>query len=90
MDSLVSFGTLAAYFYSLWAVFNYKSAYFDSASMIITIILLGRYLEAQSATKASRAIERLMHLGVRKARIVMDGQEKEVEVLFSNRQYHYL
>jgi len=69
MDTLVSVGTLAAYIYSLWAVFNGKVAYFDSASTIIAIILLGRYLEARSTGKASS-----------KARVVTNGKEEEVEI----------
>lgn len=80
MDSLISFGTLAAYFFSLWAMFNGKMSYFDSASTIIAIVLLGRYLEARSTGKASSAIEKLMHLGVRKARVIKNGQEEEIEI----------
>ncbi|MBU1164206.1 heavy metal translocating P-type ATPase [Patescibacteria group bacterium] len=80
MDTLVSVGTLAAYIYSMWAVFNGMIAYFDSASTIIAIILLGRYMEARSTGKASSAIEKLMQLGVRKARVVTNGKEEEVEI----------
>lgn len=80
MDSLVSLGTLAAYFYSLWAIFNGRISYFESASTIIAIILLGRYLEALSTGRASQAIQKLMHLGVRKARVISEKGEQKIEI----------
>jgi len=80
MDSLISFGTLAAYFYSLWAVFAGQATYFESASTIIAIILLGHYLEALSTSKTSKAIEKLMHLGVRQATIVDENGQRQVQI----------
>ncbi|MFA6255074.1 MAG: heavy metal translocating P-type ATPase [Patescibacteria group bacterium] len=80
MDSLISLGTLAAYFYSLWAVFNGGQTYFESASTIIAIILLGHYLEALSTGRTSQAIEKLMHLGVRQARIIDENGQREVSI----------
>ncbi|MFA5022433.1 MAG: heavy metal translocating P-type ATPase [Patescibacteria group bacterium] len=80
MDSLISLGTLAAYFYSLWAVFNHGVTYFESASTIIAIILLGHYLESLSTGRTSQAIEKLMHLGVRQARIIEGEIQKEVPI----------
>ncbi|MFA6410953.1 MAG: heavy metal translocating P-type ATPase [Candidatus Buchananbacteria bacterium] len=80
MDSLISIGTLTAYFYSLWAVFNSQPTYFESAAVIITLILLGHYLETKSTSKTSSAIEKLMHLAVRQARVIKDGKELQIDV----------
>ncbi len=82
MDSLISLGTLTAFFYSLWAVFALKPTYFESAATIAALILLGKYLEAKTSGKASEAMKKLMELGVKKALIVGEsGQttEKNVE-----------
>ena len=43
MDTLVSMGTLVAYFYSIWAILSSKEAYFETAAIIITLILLGKF-----------------------------------------------
>jgi Cu+-exporting ATPase len=80
MDTLVSLGTLAAYFFSLWAIFSGREGYLESAALIITLILLGKYFEAKSTGRAGEAIRRLMELGVKKARLVVGGQEKEVNI----------
>ena len=86
MDTLVSLGTLTAYFFSLWLViekllFNIeKEGYFEAAALIITLILLGKYFEAKSTGQAGEAMKKLMELGAKKARVIVDGQEKEVDV----------
>jgi len=80
MDTLISVGTLSAYFYSLWAMFNGGHIYFESAATIATLILLGRFLEMKTKNKASRAMEKLMELGVKKAKVIRDGKEIELEV----------
>ncbi len=90
MDSLVSMGTLTAYFYSLWLVAepafsaNWRirrgdESYFETAAIIITLILLGKYFEAKSTGQAGEAMKKLMELGVKKARIIIDGQEQEID-----------
>ncbi|HAI73757.1 MAG TPA: heavy metal translocating P-type ATPase [Candidatus Moranbacteria bacterium] len=86
MDTLVSLGTLTAYFYSLWLVaekllFNIeKEGYLEVAAIIITLILLGKYFEAKSTGQAGEAMKKLIELGVKKARIIIGGQEREIDV----------
>ena len=87
MDTLVALGTSAAYFYSAWVTFfpetvaahgHEPAVYYDTAVMIITFILLGRYLEARSRGRASEAIRRLFALAPPIARVRRDGQELEL------------
>lgn len=86
MDTLVSMGTLAAYFYSLWLViekllFNIeKEGYFEVAAIIVTLILLGKYFEAKSTGQAGEAMRKLMELGAKKARVIINNQEREVDI----------
>lgn len=86
MDTLVSMGTLVAYFFSLWLVvekllFNIeKEGYFEAAAVIVTLILLGKYFEAKSAGQAGEAMRKLMELGAKKARVLLAGQEQEVDI----------
>jgi Cu+-exporting ATPase len=87
MDVLVATGTSAAYFYSL-AITLFPSffsqfgmdVYYDTSSMIIALILLGKYLEARSKGRASDAIKRLVRLKPRTARVVRDDAEVEIAV----------
>ncbi|CAG8999388.1 MAG: Copper-exporting P-type ATPase [Candidatus Celerinatantimonas neptuna] len=62
MDILVALGTSAAYFYSVWLYLSGYSAhlYFDGAAVIITLILVGRYIEEKAKAKAARAISQLI------------------------------
>ena len=85
MDVLIATGTSTAYFYS--AVITFlpsvfaglgNAVYYDTSAMIITLILLGKFLEARSRGKASEAVKRLMKLSPRTARVVRDGQEAEI------------
>src|SRR3989339_1762596 len=80
MDTLVSVGTLSAFFYSVYAMIVSGHLYFETAAVIITLILLGKYLEAKSKGRASEAIKKLFALGVKKARLLENNQEKEVSV----------
>lgn len=80
MDTLISLGTLTAYFYSLWAVFAGRDGYFETAAIIITLILLGKYFETRSTGRASEAMRKLLELGVKKARLFVNGGEVEVNV----------
>jgi len=89
MDTLIAVGTSAAYLYSL-AVTIAPSAvarvgaeahvYYDTSAMIITLILLGRTLEAGARGRASEAIRRLVGLQVKMARVVRDGEEVEIPI----------
>jgi cation-transporting ATPase V len=80
MDTLVSLGTLAAYGYSAWAFFNHEHLYFETAAVIITFILLGRFFEARAKGRASRAVARLLELGAKEARLRRDGAEVSVPI----------
>ncbi|PIZ96620.1 MAG: copper-translocating P-type ATPase [Candidatus Magasanikbacteria bacterium CG_4_10_14_0_2_um_filter_33_14] len=80
MDTLVSIGTLSAFFYSIYAMTIGAHLYFETAAVIVTLILLGKYLEAKSKGRASQAIKKLFALGVKKALVLENGKEKEVMV----------
>ncbi|MEK9135196.1 MAG: HAD-IC family P-type ATPase [Patescibacteria group bacterium] len=83
MNTLISIGTLAAYFYSVAVVFGFldkSSLYFDTSAIIITLILLGRYLELLAKGRASEAIKKLMKLGAKTARVIKEGREVEILV----------
>jgi len=80
MDTLVSVGTLSAFFYSVYAMTIDAHLYFETAAVIVTLILLGKYLEAKSKGRASEAIKKLFALGVKKARLIENGKEREMAV----------
>jgi Cu+-exporting ATPase len=81
MNTLIAVGTSAAYFYSLAITFFGGSAvYYDTAAIIITLIILGRYLEAVAKGRTSEAIKKLIGLQPKTARIVRDGDEVEISV----------
>jgi Cu+-exporting ATPase len=80
MESLISLGTLTAYFYSLWALFRGRSdIYFDTASMIIALVLLGKFLENAAKSKASQTIRKLLSLGAKSATVLRNGEEISVK-----------
>ena len=68
MDVLIAAGSLSAYLYSIQQMVSGGEVYFDTAAMIITLILLGRYIEAGAKRKASETISRLMQLSPREGR----------------------
>lgn len=82
MDVLVALGTSAAYFYSLIiGIVNPDShLYFEASAILITLILLGKYLEALAKGRTSEAIRKLVGLQPKTARVIRDGQEQEVQV----------
>jgi heavy metal translocating P-type ATPase len=80
MDTLVSMGTLAAYAFSVWAFFAREHVFFETAATIVTLILMGRYLEARARGRASQAIARLLELGAKEARLLVDGSEATVPI----------
>ena len=89
MDSLIAIGTSAAVVYSLWAsydtVFNQNfgavdNLYYESAGVIITLILLGKTLEAVSKGKTSEAIKKLMGLAPKTATVIQGGKELEIPI----------
>jgi len=81
MDLLVALGTSVTYCYSLVSLFaGWNLFYFGSSAMLVTVILLGRLLETAAKGKTSEAIERLVELQVKTARVLRDGVEIELPV----------
>lgn len=75
MDVLVSLGALSAYFLSIHHMLTGGEVYFDTSAMIMTLVLLGRYLENSAKRKASQAVERLLALQPQDARVIR-GRER--------------
>jgi Cu+-exporting ATPase len=82
MDVLIVLGSSAAFFYSLPIVFGWLEGhvYFETAAVIITLIKLGKYLEARAKGRTSEAIKKLMGLRAKTARVVRAGTELEIPV----------
>ena len=82
MDVLIAMGSSAAYLYSLPVLLGLMGGhlYFETAAVIITLIVLGKYLEAKAKGRTSEAIKKLLGLQARTARVVRDGQEQDVPV----------
>ena len=79
MDTLVSVGSLTAFGYSTWAALSGQAVYFETAGMIVTLILLGRFLEARAKGRASQAVAKLVELGFSASVRVM-GADGEYEI----------
>ncbi|MDO8723874.1 MAG: heavy metal translocating P-type ATPase [Syntrophales bacterium] len=76
MDSLIAVGSVSAFAYSIWQMFRGGEVYFDTSSMIITLVLLGRYIETSAKGKAYRTIEMLAEMMPKEARLITgQGQE---------------
>lgn len=81
MDVLVSMGTSAAYFYSIYnLIIGVHEYYFEASAVIITLILLGKTFEAVAKGKTSEAIKKLMGLQPKTARIIKDGVEMALPI----------
>jgi Cu+-exporting ATPase len=89
MDTLIALGTSAAYFYSLFATLfpNFfinqglqPEVYYETAAVVITLILLGRLFENRAKGQTSEAIRQLIGLQARTARIIQDGREIDVPI----------
>ncbi len=88
MDVLIAMGTSAAYFFSIYNAFfqpakegmMMKELYFEAAAVIITLILLGKYLEAVAKGKTSEAIKKLMGLQAKTARVIRNGAEEDIPI----------
>ncbi len=82
MDSLIALGTSAAYAYSLYLVFfaDAQMQFFEISAVLITLVLLGKLLEARAKGKTSDAIKKLMGLAPKTALVIRDGKEIEVSV----------
>ena len=82
MDVLIAMGSSVAYIYSVLIVLGLLSGhvYFETAAVIITLIRLGKYLEARAKGRTSEAIKKLMGLRAKTARVVRSGVEVEVPI----------
>ena len=96
MDTLVALGSGASFVYSVYALFEMTDAqvkgnadlvmsymhefYFESAAMILTLITVGKMLEAHSKGKTTNALKALLNLAPKKATLLIDGKETEVTV----------
>ncbi|MBX4206008.1 heavy metal translocating P-type ATPase [Candidatus Microgenomates bacterium] len=89
MDTLIAIGTTAAFVYSvaitLFGEILTKygfgmNMYFDTSAVIITLILLGRFLEAKAKSHTGDAIKKLMELGAKTARVIRDGMEIDISI----------
>ena len=88
MDSLIAIGTSAAFLYSMYNVFQIAdghfaavdSLYFETSGVIITLILLGKSLEAMSKGRTGEAVKKLMGLAPKTALILQNGEEKEIAI----------
>ncbi|RJL07372.1 copper-translocating P-type ATPase [Paracoccus aestuarii] len=87
MNSLVAVGTMAAYAYSMVATFAPSllpagtiNVYYEAAAVIVTLILLGRWLEARARGRTSEAIKRLVGLQAKVARVRRDGGTVEIAI----------
>ena len=77
MDSLIALGTSAAYFYSIYLIFFQPGTgqYFETSAILITLVVLGKYLEAVAKGKTGDAISKLMNLSPKTARVIRGRKE---------------
>lgn len=81
MDVLIAMGTSAAYIYSLATTFiTGGDVYYDTAAVILTLITLGKYLEASAKGRASDAIKKLLGLAPKTARVIRQSEEIDIPV----------
>lgn len=89
MDTLIALGTSVAYFYSLFSILFMQQlenlgvethSYFETSATIITLILLGKYLEARAKNQTSDAIGKLLNLQAKKARVIVEGNEEMIDI----------
>ncbi|MDI3314662.1 MAG: heavy metal translocating P-type ATPase [Mycobacterium sp.] len=80
MDTLIALATLTTFTYSTYELFVGGPLFFDTAALIIAFVALGRYFEARAHSKASEAISKLLEMGAKEARLLVDGQERLVPV----------
>ncbi len=89
MNTLIALGTSIAFFYSLWVTLNPNyfttqglsaEVYYEATAMIITLTLLGRWLENRAKGATSTAIQALMGLQAKTARVVRDGSELDIPI----------
>lgn len=82
MDTLVAIGSSAAYFYSIFILLAGMSGhvYFETSALIITLILVGKFLEARAKSQTSAAIKALIGLQPKTARVLRGGEEQDIPI----------
>ena len=81
MDTLVSLGTVAAFAFSVYGlIVGSADSYFETGAVVAGLILLGRYFEAKSRGAAGEAVEKLLQLGAKSAKVIRNGAEQEVPI----------
>ena len=96
MDSLIALGSGAAFVYGIYTIYKIAwgfsiedmdmvetfgmNLYFESSAMILTLITLGKFMEARAKSKTSEAITKLMDLAPKTAKVLRNGQEEEISV----------
>ena len=87
MDLLVAIGTTSAYFFSIYSGFikttdlgGIPHLYFEASAVVITLVLLGKYLEAVAKGKTSDAIKKLMGLQAKTARVIRNSKEVDIPI----------
>ncbi len=80
MDVLIAMGSSVAYFYSIPIVLGLLTGhpYFETSAVIITLVRLGKYLEAKAKGSTGEAIQKLLAMRVKTARVIRDGQETDI------------
>src|SRR3990172_6367428 len=81
MDSLIAIGTSAAYFYSVYSVISgIEGQYFEVSAVLITLVMLGKLLEANAKGKTIEAIQKLMQLSAKTAIVLRKDKEVEIPI----------
>ncbi len=82
MDSLIAIGTSAAYFYSVYVVLFVAEGhqYFEISAVLITLVLLGKYLESRAKSRTSEAIAKLLKIGAKTALVIRKGKEMSIPI----------
>lgn len=81
MDVLIALGTSSAYFYSIVLLFQKAmESYFEVAAVLITLVILGKTLEARAKGRTSEAIKKLMGLQAKTARVIRDNNEFDIPI----------
>ncbi|HEX2419973.1 MAG TPA: heavy metal translocating P-type ATPase, partial [Acidimicrobiia bacterium] len=80
MDTLISLGSLVAFFWSVWAIFGHGEVFFETAAIIVTLITLGRALEARAKGRAGQALTALLELGAKEATVRTERGDRTVSI----------
>ena len=81
MDSLIAIGTSAAYFYSVYVIFfSAGFQYFEVSAVLITLVMLGKYLEMVARGKTSQAISKLMNISAKTATVIRNKKEMKIPI----------